>query len=155
VPGLPPVPITRSWASIDVQRWGEHFRFITTHLETISPALNEAQAAELLAGPANTPLRVILAGDFNATPDSATYGDVLGAGFRDTWTQTHPAEAGYTWGPTGETTRTFDQRIDYVFASGGIRVDSASLVGTDPTLITDSGFYPSDHLGVLATFDLR
>jgi endonuclease/exonuclease/phosphatase family metal-dependent hydrolase len=156
LPGLPqPVPLTRSWASVDVERWGERFRFVTTHLDPLSPAVNEAQAAELCAGPANTSLRVILAADLNATPDSATYSAFLEAGLLDAWTQSHPGDAGYTWGPTAETTRIFNQRIDYVFASGGIQGDSASLVGSDPTLETGTGRYPSDHLGLLATFDLR
>jgi endonuclease/exonuclease/phosphatase (EEP) superfamily protein YafD len=78
-----------------------------------------------------------------------------GAGFLDAWTQTHPADAGYTWGPTTETTRDFNQRIDYVFANGGIQIENATLLGTDPAFHTDSGFYPSDHLGLLVTFNLR
>jgi endonuclease/exonuclease/phosphatase family metal-dependent hydrolase len=155
VPGLPPIPITRSWASVDVQMWGEQFRFMTTHLETLSPAVTEAQADELLAGPAQTSLRVILTGDFNQTPDTETYSDVLQAGFLDAWTQTHAGDPGYTIGETTETTRDFDRRIDYIFATGGIQLESATLIGTDPAFKTDSGYYPSDHLGLLATFDLR
>ena len=155
LPGVGSIPLTRSWASVDVQRWGERFRFITTHLETLSSAVTEAQTEELLAGPANTSLRVILTGDFNATPDTGTYSAVVGAGFLDAWTQTHPVDPGYTWGPTAETTRDFNQRIDYVFANGGIQVESATLLGTDPAFHTDSGLYPSDHLGLLVTFNLR
>jgi endonuclease/exonuclease/phosphatase family metal-dependent hydrolase len=155
LPGLPPIAITRSWASVDVERWGEHFRFITTHLETLSPAVTDAQALELLTGPAATSLPVILAGDFNATPDSTTYSDVLNAGLADAWAQTQPDNVGYTWGPTAETTRDFNQRIDYIFASASIQVDNAALIGTDPAFHTDSGRYPSDHLGLLVTFDLR
>lgn len=149
-----PVNITRSWASVDVQMWGEQFRFLMTHLETFNATINELQAEELLAGPANTPLPVILAGDFNATPDSPAYADTIQAGFQDAWTQTHPTDPGYTWGPTGETTRDFNQRIDYVFARGAFHVQSALLVGTDPNFITAAGRYPSDHLGVLATYTL-
>ncbi len=157
LPGLPqPVPLTRSWASVDVERWGEAFRFITTHLEPLSSSVNEAQAVELLArGPADTPLPVILAADFNATPGSTTYDDVLQGGVFDAWTQNHPGNPGSTWGPTTETTRDFNERIDYVFASDSIDVDSATLVGTDPSCKTSTGRYPSDHLGLLATFDLR
>lgn len=155
VPGGPSIPITRSWASVDVQMWGEQFRFINTHLETLIPIVAEAQAEELLTGPANTSLRVILVGDFNSTPDTPVYRDLLQARFVDAWTQTHPADLGYTWGETTETTRVFDQRIDYVFANGGIQVESASLIGTDPAFHTNSGYYPSDHLGLLVTFDLR
>jgi endonuclease/exonuclease/phosphatase (EEP) superfamily protein YafD len=117
--------------------------------------VTEAQAQELLTGPAATSLPVILAGDFNATPDSATYSDVLNAGLVDAWAQTQPDNVGDTWGPTAETTRNFNQRIDYVFASDAIQVDNAALIGTDPAFHTDSGRYPSDHLGLLVTFDLR
>jgi endonuclease/exonuclease/phosphatase family metal-dependent hydrolase len=155
VPGLPPIPITRSWASVDVQMWGERFRFLTTHLESLSPDVTKAQADELLAGPAQTSLRVILTGDLNATPDAQTYNDALQAGLLDAWTQTHPGDLGYTNGATTETTRDFEDRIDYVFAGRGIQEESATLIGTDPAFKTDTGFYPSDHLGLLVTFDLR
>lgn len=71
-----PVTIRRGWASVDAKIRGKTFRFVTTHLETEdfapdAPAVQVAQAEELLQGPANTHLPVVLLGDFNSRADAA------------------------------------------------------------------------------------
>jgi hypothetical protein len=49
---------------------------LTTHLEGVSPSIQEAQGDELLQGPANTALPVVIGGDFNSAgvggPDPST-----------------------------------------------------------------------------------
>src|SRR6185437_14066448 len=60
------VPITRSWASVDVQFHGSMFRFLGTHLESFVPIVREAQGAELRAVAATTTLPLIIAMDSNA-----------------------------------------------------------------------------------------
>ncbi|HEX5269056.1 MAG TPA: endonuclease/exonuclease/phosphatase family protein, partial [Gemmataceae bacterium] len=148
------IPYLRGWASVDATLNGYDFRFISTHLENV-PGYQEAQAAELLAGPANTSLPVILAGDFNSPADgSGPYGArvLLDGGFADAWSATHPGDPGFTWGqdadllnPTSHVT----QRIDYVLFRGGPAAGGASLVGADPSARTPSGLWPSDHAGLV------
>jgi hypothetical protein len=79
------VPITRSWASVDVQFHESTFRFIGTHLESFVPIVREAQGTELRTGPANTALPVIVAMDSNAQafplPQDPTYVDFLASGY--------------------------------------------------------------------------
>jgi hypothetical protein len=149
------IPYLRGWASVDATLNGYDFRFISTHLENV-PGYQEAQAAELLAGPANTSLPVILAGDFNSPADgSGPFGAqvLLGGGFSDSWSATHPGDPGLTWGqaadllnPTSDVT----QRIDYVLFRRGLAAADASLVGADPSARTSSGLWPSDHAGLVA-----
>ena len=79
------IPIKRSWNSVDVQMWGQDFRFVSTHLEDDNPLVpqfgmaQEAQAYELVSkgGPTNVDMPVMLVGDFNSNADGTgtdTYG---------------------------------------------------------------------------------
>ena len=69
LPGEPLVSFNRGWASIDGQFHGRRFHFVTTHLETAGSsellAVQQAQAAELLAGPAFGPGADLVVGDIN------------------------------------------------------------------------------------------
>jgi endonuclease/exonuclease/phosphatase family metal-dependent hydrolase len=151
------VTIFRGWESVDVQQGGQQFRVINTHLEEgdnlVDGAIQATQALELLKGPASTTSRpTILLGDFNADADvgALTYRILVGAGFGDAWTQTHPGNPGYTW-PLPSTPGD-NQRIDLVLFRGGFSATSMSIVGT--SLIPSTSLYPSDHAGVVATLTL-
>jgi hypothetical protein len=145
---------------------GQTFRFVTTHLEpeSTNPLVNAVQAAqanELLTGPANTPLPVILVGDFNSRADgtgTATYSILVGAGFKDAWSATHPRELGNTWGHAADlrnTTVNLTQRLDLVLFRGDVRALDADVLGEELRDRTRSGLWPSDHAGVVATLGLR
>src|SRR5712692_6753617 len=58
------ITIPRGWISVDATIKGKTFRFLTTHLDSVSSAVRVAQGNELLQGPANTSLPVIFSGDF-------------------------------------------------------------------------------------------
>ena len=61
------ITIPRGWASIDAMIRGRPLRFVTTHLEPNSPAVQKAQAIELVANASDTTtFPVVFAGDFNA-----------------------------------------------------------------------------------------
>jgi endonuclease/exonuclease/phosphatase family metal-dependent hydrolase len=159
---LNPIPFIRGWGSIDVTLRGKTFRFINTHLEPESADetandMQEAQGEEILSGPANTNLPVILVGDFNSRADGTgtdTYSNLIGAGFKDAWSATHPGEPGYTWGHDENllnTTVNLTQRIDLVLFRGNLCALDADVVGEELTDRTPSGLWPSDHAGVVAT----
>jgi hypothetical protein len=171
------VAIKRGWGSVDVALGGQKFRFINTHLEPEGAfnAIQVAQGNEILNGPAKTSLPVILAGDFNSQADSTapppelplgtlTYRNLIGAGFADAWSVTHPGEPGYTWGHAENLLNTkvnLTQRLDLVlFRDGniadglpnGLCASDADVVGDELTdRIRPSGLWPSDHAGVVAT----
>jgi endonuclease/exonuclease/phosphatase family metal-dependent hydrolase len=157
--------LTRSWASADVTWRGQTFRFIDTHLDSLSNAVQRAQAQELLAGPAKTALPVVIALDSNAnaadpTSDTyATYSTLIGGGFQDAWSQTHPDALGLTWGPTapdGPALR-LQERLDLILYRGGFKAREGHRVGIQlrERTHTSPPLWPSDHLGVAATLTLR
>jgi endonuclease/exonuclease/phosphatase family metal-dependent hydrolase len=154
------VTVFNGWISADFTKRGETFRVITTHLDAFVPAIGDAQAHELIDGPANTTLPVIVMGDLNSPADSSgspAHQDFLAAGFQDTWTATHGSDPGFTAQPTVDLTAPnfgATQRIDYVFTRGGFSADGMTVEGTDPEDKTASGLWPSDHAAIVAKLDL-
>lgn len=150
--------VPRGWVSVDVHAGGLDFRLVSTHLDN-DPVAQIAQAGELLApgGPTDTPLDVVLIGDFNSPADgtgTSTYANLLAGGFADAWTATHGDEPGYTWGHDADllnTTDTFSERIDLVLLGGGLSASFADIVGEELADRTPAGLWPSDHAGVVAT----
>jgi endonuclease/exonuclease/phosphatase family metal-dependent hydrolase len=145
-------PFKRGWASVDVDLPGGAVRFVTTHLEVRSPA-QEHQLEELLAGPADTTLPVVLVGDFNARTGSATYERARAAGFADAWTAAHPhGPPGLTCChrlPLADPGDELQSRIDHILTRG-LDVSGAVTVGARPVDFV-AGLWPSDHAGVVAT----
>jgi hypothetical protein len=144
----------------DFGKRGETFRVITTHLDALVPAIGDAQAHELIVGPANTTLPMIVMGDLNSPADgsgSPAHQDFLGAGFQDTWTATHGIDTGFTAQPKVDLKAPdfgATQRIDYVFTRGGFSADGMRVEGTDLRDKTPSGLWPSDHAAIVEKLDL-
>lgn len=173
VPNGPSIPAVRGWASTLATVGGVTYRFADTHLETDgSPAIQEAQAGELLATLAAEPSPIVLVCDCNSAADgsqTATYGTLTGSGgFADTWLDAHPHDAGYTSSlpdpsfttPSLVTEPNLRTRIDLILTRYGIGASPnagtvggvhADIVGEEPSDRTASGLWPSDHAGVVAT----
>ena len=155
------IPFLRGWIAVDVKVRGKNYRFATTHLETFSPDYQAAQTNELLSGPLNTDLPLILAGDLNSDAHAPSwengpaYGILTSAGFVDVWSKIHPNNAGITWplfledsgiGPSTP------QRIDLILTKGsGVAPMRIALTGLSPR----NGLWSSDHAGVAAAFRLE
>jgi endonuclease/exonuclease/phosphatase family metal-dependent hydrolase len=164
-----PMNFDRGYQWADVRSGGTSFRFVNTHLESVSSDLAYAQAAEVVgAAPADDRSTVFVC-DCNSDPldhrvkpidtlpHSAPY-ELITQTFTDEWLRHAPAEEGWTSGlsetvddPTGAG---FDHRIDMIFgrtADGGpLAVDRGTTTGTsvddrDPA----TGLWPSDHGGVV------
>ncbi|PZF79817.1 endonuclease/exonuclease/phosphatase family protein [Jiangella anatolica] len=148
----------RGWSTVDVRLLGARFRFANTHLEASGPAaIRNAQAAELAGLLDASPLRTVLVGDLNSRPNdvAGAYGILTGAGFADAWLATGGDPAtGFT---AGQTATLLDEnrlrsRIDYVLTGDGIRPLSAEVIGDEEADRSQpTGFWPSDHAGVVAT----
>ena len=158
VPGAEPVSFDRGWASIDGRFRGERFHFVNTHLEVAGfAAVQQAQAVELLAGPAFGPGADLVVGDINSAPNGSTLAPyaLLTAQFRDAWS-VRPGDPGYTCcqaplldNPTSQ----LDERID-VILSRGARPVAARVIGDRPIRSTPP-LWPADHAGVVADLRLR
>ncbi|WP_327415617.1 endonuclease/exonuclease/phosphatase family protein [Streptomyces sp. NBC_01233] len=164
-----PLKVERGWVSADATLRGRTVRVVTTHLEPAAPAVQEAQADELLAGPLNTELPTVLLGDLNsaaggvgATPGTGTqsYNRLLAAGFKDAWTANRhrPGGPGFTCCQAPDlrnAASSLTQRIDYVLSRGRIHALAADRVGENPADRTPSGLWPSDHAGITSVLRLR
>jgi endonuclease/exonuclease/phosphatase family metal-dependent hydrolase len=159
----------RGWASIDAKLKHKPFRFVTTHLETEeSPPVQEAQAAEFLAGPGRGGT-IIATGDFNSAADGSTttsYAQLTAPGkFRDAWDEALLGP-GHTCcqesntpplapGALNNQDSTLKSRIDLILSRGAARShgDEAELIG-DTKFQTESPLWPSDHAGVFGVLHL-
>ena len=152
-----PVPLPRSWATVDAEFFGHSLLFVNTHLESFDPNVRELQGGELRAGPANSPLPVIIAMDSNAQafplPQDPTYADFMSAGYKDAWSELFPKFAGLTCcqdesdnNPQSQ----LYQRIDLVLTHGSLIPWGAALIGTNSQSRLPDGLWPSDHAALVA-----
>jgi len=154
---LGPVPLPRSWASVDAEFFGHSFLYINTHLESFDASIRELQGGELRAGPAKSTLPVIIAMDSNAQayplPQDPTYTDFMSAGYNDVWSESFPSLPGLTCcqdesdnNPVSE----LYQRIDLVLTHGKVVPWGAALIGTNSRTRLRDGLWPSDHAALVA-----
>ena len=153
LPGAQELSFRRGWASIDGHFRGRPFHFVTTHLETSGfAAIQQAQAAEFLAGPAFGRGADLVTGDFNSAADgssTATYG-LLTDRLRDAWSVRGRAP-GYTCcqeSTLSNPTPQFSRRIDLILVRGAKPL-KARRVGIRP-IATTPPRWASDHAGVVA-----
>lgn len=153
--------IPRGWCAVDVATRGRTFRFINAHLEENTAApIQAAQAQELLAGPANTTLPVILVGDLNSDAngnDGTTTYDLLTQSFTDTWSVVHPQNPGLTWGHDpllADPTVEFVWRLDLVLFRGA-QFQALGMWRMSPQFQAVPPLWPSDHAGVVARLRIK
>jgi endonuclease/exonuclease/phosphatase family metal-dependent hydrolase len=165
-----PLSFNRGWAGIDARLKHQPFRFVDTHLETEeSPLVQEAQAAEFLAGPGKGGT-IIATGDFNSASDGSTtasYALLTAPGkFRDAWDEAQLGPGSTCCqesntpplapGALNNQQSTLRTRIDLILSRGAARSDGdeAELVGNTPFQAVPP-FWPSDHAGVVAEVRLN
>lgn len=166
--------ITRGRVQLDATMGDRSVRFVATHLEPVetSPLLQAAQASELVSALSGSPLPVIIAGDLNTVPTdqnpASPYAQFRAARFSDIALVPgvkRPAAVNTCCHAPDlrNAAPTLVKRIDHILfrsdeRSGGpqgIAVRQMELFGDDLHERTQSGLWPSDHAGVLATFDWR
>lgn len=157
-------PLTRAWASVDATIAQKRFRFVSTHLEPLSAdgtgSFQTKQARELIDAHANSPLPVVLVGDFNSAADestTATYAMIRSASYDDAWILARHQTSGFTCchaedlrNPVSQ----LDTRIDFIFVTPGVSIAEARLAGHEPSGKTPFGLWPSDHAGVIGMLRL-
>lgn len=148
--GAAQVSIERGWCSVRGVLDGARFTFVNTHTEAYDPASRDRQRDELLEMLPTG--RLVLVGDFNATPDEVG----LPADLVDAWTA-----AGNPEDPSDAATccqsadlrnveSELSERIDYVWVRG-LGVESCVRVGAHAADCARRGRWPSDHAAVVAT----
>src|SRR5262249_23375138 len=132
--------------------------------EETAPPIQMAQALELLNGPAQTKLPVVICGDFNADPlhrtGTTTCDAFTTAGFKDAWATCHSNDlgGGLTWGHDeclADPGTSFIWQLDHVYYCGpglyatGADVVDMSLSRAQPPL------WASDHAASCASFSFQ
>ena len=129
-----------------------------THLTHSNPQANPLQAEALLeyVNSKGEELKVV-AGDFNATPDSPQI-QTLSQQWIDTYTTLHPEKPGFTSSIDdlhNDRSEPLERRIDYIFLAneGADAIDllDARRVFDQPVRTTRGWQWASDHIGLLIT----
>lgn len=164
-----PINIIRGYNSVIAKVDGLEYQFVNAHLETNSNeaaiAIQSLQATELINFlNQQTELPIILLGDFNSAPDSGenqAYQQLKKAGLVDTWnlranSTTEEDNLGYTccYSDLKGSEATLSQRIDQVWFQFPSSPPPKIYVENLGASMWE-GFWPSDHLGTLATFYKR
>lgn len=152
----------RGWVYVDATLRGSRFRFVNTHLEVGEfGSVQEAQAAEFLAGPARTSRPVIATGDFNSPADprtstTSTYADLTRHWFDDAWwvNRRAPGDTCCQADRLDNPVSQLRTRIDLVLTRGIRKTHWAKVVGDRP-IGTTAPRWASDHAGVVAGVQLR
>jgi endonuclease/exonuclease/phosphatase family metal-dependent hydrolase len=158
----------RSVAQATVSIGGRTVNFFATHLDPDSSSVRYQQVGEMMSWAANFSEQRIIAGDFNAGPDTSESIRMTSA-YYDSWIGAMNAgtAVGYPDNPVGMHTRTRRGRIDYVYYSLGAGAlvlkgtqipDTRDLSNTNVVVLLgtldDKGVRPSDHNPMLATFEI-
>jgi len=157
------------WTRVEVES-GYELDFFNTHLESddteemTADEIRTQQAGfmtDFMAAAGDEHIQ-LLTGDMNTTDDTEAYDILVAGGLSDTYRAVHGDETA----TTGNTSTIVlmegaeqdpMRRIDYIFVSGQ-PPDGAQASPVDSIVCfqnhDEAGFYPSDHLGVMTTFDL-
>ena len=143
---------------------GSGWTLVNVHLTPRGQAeLRSVETATVLEVVAGRDGPIVVAGDLNERPDGVVHQLLEAAGLREGWDVLRAAGGG---GPAGGepwptnwrgwrrgTTRAPVQRLDYVYASAGVR-----MLAERVPRVGDEGFAPfaaiSDHLPVTAVFEV-
>ena len=153
--------ILRSWVSVDVSfDNGDKVRVVSTHLEALSPVIQELQADELIDWSGNTHLPIIFIGDFNSNAvgtGTKTYTKLKDVDFIDAWSLKGKGTS-FTCCQADDLLNqnsSLTERIDLVMFRGNFEVKDIGIVGNSQNDRTISGLWPSDHAGVVANLKLN
>jgi endonuclease/exonuclease/phosphatase family metal-dependent hydrolase len=158
-----PFDLGGGWLSVDAKVRGKRLRFVTTHMDPISPLARTAQAAQIVAEAGGGGLPLVVAGDTNSDPTSVAYHEFIDGGLTDTWAALHADEPGLTCchietgqpdaDAISDPNAQLSERVDYVLAGPGITPVSETLFNTSPVEMF-GGLGPTDHAAIAATLRL-
>ncbi len=159
-----PVTNVAGYVSAVIKYKNQKYRFVTTHLAVpfiAGVSVPFAQSSELVefVSASSKTIPTVLVGDFNSSandpldPTFATYTNLLGAGFNDSWLSIHPDVPGFTCCQAPDIKNDnslLSYRIDLIL-NRGLEVINAKLVGNKTSdRIPKINLWPSDHAGVFA-----
>lgn len=139
-----------TWGQFREKKTGRTFFHFNAHFDhagvqarTNSALLMVSKAKEF----AGTAVPVFFTGDFNCNPDTEAYSQLVSNSMQDAYTasETEPKGTSYTY-HAFMPDKDSGYRIDYIFASAGVRVLSYTCINDDIT----EGHCASDHFPIMA-----
>jgi endonuclease/exonuclease/phosphatase family metal-dependent hydrolase len=167
------VIIVRGYGSTDLKYQGRTYRFVNTHLEMDDQSdpgsfvnlIQAAQAQQLIGALASEALPLVVAGDFNSSPDPAdftmSYELMVSAGYTDIWDQFggRPGDTCCQVADLSNLKSALFKRIDLILvrpsADTRFLPSPAWVTGDRQSGKTASGLWASDHAGVAAMLKLK
>ncbi len=166
-----PYQVRKGWPRADVLRLERDLRLAALDdVLRVLPALARGGTPVFLTGDFNSPSYLDWTPAVAAAREDVPYAvswpasrALADAGFGDSYRDAHPdpvADPGYTWSPGGPETRPHDfpDRIDWVLHAGPATTVDSRLVGERGNPQVDLAVappYPTDHRGVVSTFDVQ
>lgn len=158
---LAPGPLGRIWLVNHLPDWQLDHEY-----ERFQQAVTTARALEALV--VELPGHVIVAGDFDAPPDSDSVSfwsgkhtvEDLSVCYRDAWTATHQDDQGpdgYTFVPDNPYSADWDwpfRRIDYILVRCGAHGGPTLGIRSCRRIFDQPGTVVSDHYGLVADLEL-
>ncbi len=158
----------RGYGATDLTFRGRTYRIVNTHLEVDDQSdpkaglnlVQAAQAKELVYVLSDEKLPLVVAGDFNSSPDPAdvsrAYEIMAKGGFKDLWAR-FKRRPGYTCCQSGDLLNFESElykRIDLIYVRDSKETrflpSPMQVTGNRQSDKTDSGLWPSDHASVAA-----
>lgn len=167
------VILVRGYGATNISYQGQTYRVVNTHLEvddqsdpdSIINFIQALQAQQLIGALASETLPLVVAGDFNSSPDSAdvtqSYEFMVSAGYTDIWTKFggRPDDTCCQAADLSNFKSELFKRIDLILVRPSADTEflpaAAWLTGNRQSDKTPSGLWPSDHAGVAAMLKLK
>jgi endonuclease/exonuclease/phosphatase family metal-dependent hydrolase len=165
--------VMRGYGATDITHQGRTHRIVNTHLEVDDQSdpnspinlIQAAQAQELIAVLEQETLPLVVAGDFNSSPDpddvSSAYELIVAAGYEDIWTQfdRRPGNTCCQAPDLMNFKSELFKRIDLILLrppdDAEFLPSPMWVTGDRQSDKTDPGLWPSDHASVSATIKLK
>lgn len=165
--------VVRGFGATDITHQGGTYRLVNTHLEVDDQSdqnspinlIQAAQAQELVAALNPETLPLVVAGDFNSSPDpndvSSAYEVMVAAGYDDIWTQfdRRPGNTCCQAPDLMNFKSELFKRIDLIFLHHTDNTEFLPspmwVTGDRQSDKTDSSLWPSDHASVSAKLKLK
>ena len=141
------------WTILKIKKTGEYLVLFNTHLDNIGKRARIESVNLIMDRISNYSAPVILAGDFNDSPQSKLYQIITGgqSGMVDTDNSAHRKQGiSYTFHDFGKIQKTKRNKIDYIFVKG-FKTIKKSVIPLEKQI---KNVFLSDHNPILVTLIL-
>ena len=148
------LPRILTWGKFQVKKTGQTIYAFNTHFDHIGEKARQESAKIIIATikkiAGDAP--VVLTGDFNITEESIPYQILSSSFLKDSYyaSKTAPVGPEFTFSGFKVAEISEHRRIDYIFVNPPVTVTHTAIISS-----FNDGYYPSDHLPVIADIMIK